>query len=141
MKNLKINKSISTCLKNNKIKISAISLTTVIITTCGIIVYQNKIDKNNSTNKYNQMLNNIETCLNNSSNIEVTFKNGIYTITEYKYKETPIYNINENGEKIIENYEKVFVKSNKYSISAKQAEELDLTSLLESQLNNEIKTK
>ena len=140
MKNLKISESISTFLKNNKIKISALSLTALIITTCGIITYQKKANKNNTTNNYKQMLNSVENCLNNSSNIEVTFENEIYTITEYNYKETPVYNINENGEKIIENYKKDFIKSNKYYISAKQAEELDLTSLLESQLNN-IKTK
>ena len=143
MKKLKINESIFNFLKNNKIKLSALSLTAILITTCAVIDYQRKVNKNTSIDKYNQMFSNIEQCLkNDSSNIEVIKnENGIYTITKYNYKEMPIFDKNENGENIITGYKKELVKSIQYSLSTEQAENLGLTNLLEEKTNNKVKTK
>lgn len=142
MSKLKINDSIAIFLKKNKIKISAIALIGVIITSSALLNYK-KTNKNTTLDKYNQMFSNIEYCLkNDNSNVEVIKdENGIYTITEYNYKEIPIYDINKNGEKIVTGYKKELSKSSKYSISTKQSEELGLTELLEAKLNNKIKRK
>ena len=142
MSKLKINDSILNFLKKNKIKICALSFTSaMIITSCGITNFQDK--SNIVKDKYKTLFNRIEYSLkNNSSNIEVKKnENGSYTITEYTYKEVPIFDTDENSQKIITGYKKEVTSWIEFYLSSKQAENLGLTNLLEEKTNNKVKTK
>lgn len=146
MSKLKLNNSILDFLKRNKIRICALSMCSCIMT--GGILLQNIINENKNSSitqneeriqSFNQLKKRLEL---NSTNIEVIKNdNGWYKLIDYNYKETPIYTINEDGERIIVGFIGEPICEIEYSFSAKKANELGLTELLESKINKNSKTK
>lgn len=134
MSKLNINNSIQNFLKNNKIRICAIALLTLIPISLCSCKAKEKTTTNSSivieqedNNLRNHIIKNIDN-INVVENQQV----GGYYIYEEIYKEIPIYAINENNKKYIKDYEKNFVGYDQYFIQYEEAENLKIHELLKS---------
>lgn len=150
MSNLKLNNSLFDFFKKNKAKICAIGMIGVMsfnLVACGSSATDNK-DYNSNYNTTTQSettgekiwITNIK---NNIDNISVSkdLENSNYILLETQYFEIPYYEMNDNGDLFVSHIDKQVLDTVQYKISFDEADEYNLTELLESKVNNNQKIK
>ena len=148
MTKLKLNNSLSSFLKNNKVKLAAITLSLVMVTTLGACSSNKSNNQENISYDAIQaeedrlifLKENIEKNIDNMTIIK-DINNSIYFITEQSYSEIPIYDIDDNGKMYVKQIDKQELGVTSYSISFEQAQKLEVIELLESKVNADTKTK
>ena len=146
MSNLKLNNSLFDFFKKNKAKICAIGMIGVMslnLVACNSNTTNNK-DYNtttqNETTGEKIWITNIK---NNIDNISVSkdLENSNYILLETQYFEIPYYEMDDNGDLFVSHTDKQVLDTVQYKISFDEANEYNLTELLESKVNNNKKIK
>jgi len=147
MSKLKLNNSISSFLKNNKVKLVAISLSLCMATT--LAACNSNMSSQTDTsydavqaeeNRLIFLKKNIEKNIDNmivTKNIE----NSEYIITEQSYVEIPIYDTDEHGKMYVDHIDKQELGTTTYSVTFEQAQKLEVFELLESKVKVDEKIK
>jgi len=149
MSKININNNIGDFFRKNKVRISAFALSTIML---GSLVACKTNDKNKTESLPTSISQQYEEdLLKLKANIEKNIKhievvkddeNKAYQITESKYKQDPIYRIDENGKRYIWGYsEEALMYYTEYTVSYEDAVKLEIDELLESKLIGYTKTK
>lgn len=136
MSKINSKKSLIDVLNSNKIKLTAGLLTFTMIGTfsgCNLNDKEQAVTTTTEQNHLEQLKNRIESNIDNIYTVKDD-EYEQYIISEYIYREEPMYETNTNGEKYIKYYESKCTSILTYNISYENAEYLGLTEILDEKL-------
>jgi len=154
MSKIKVNSNVGNFLKKNKVKICALALATTMVTTLGACsnkkqnetIDTQSIISSNSESYYSDYYTVLRAHFTKNADDICVYKNlddikNAYLIHEVVYKETPIYNVDSDGNRYVDHYDKEVVKNFGYEISYEDAEKAGIVEFLESKVVETSKIK